>query len=251
MLKVRIIPLLLLKGASLVKSVGFTDHRVVGDAVSAIKVFSQRFADEMVILDLDAAERGTVNHSLLSRISEFCNMPVAFGGGVNTLEKADILFRSGADKIVVNSVFFTDLDVVRAVINKYGSQSIILSIDVVLENGDYSVYYNNGNTRLLDKSLIETIVLAEQVGVGEILINDIARDGMMNGFDLELLQKVRSLVAVPLIIAGGCGSKEDFKDAFNLGADAVSAGSVFHWVGESIIGIKNYLNEYNINVRKI
>ena len=86
MLKVRIIPLLLLKGASLVKSVGFTDHRVVGDAVSAIKVFSQRFADEMVILDLDAAERGTVNHSLLSRISEFCNMPVAFGGGVITLE---------------------------------------------------------------------------------------------------------------------------------------------------------------------
>jgi imidazole glycerol-phosphate synthase subunit HisF len=251
MLKVRIIPLLLLKGASLVKSVGFTDHRVVGDAVSAIKVFSQRFADEMVILDLDAAERGTVNHSLLSRISEFCNMPVAFGGGVNTLEKADILFRSGADKIVVNSVFFTDLDVVRAVINKYGSQSIILSIDVALENGDYSVYYNNGNIRLLDKGLIATILLAEQVGVGEILINDITRDGMMNGFDLELLQKSRSLVTVPLIIAGGCASKEDFKNAFNLGADAVSAGSVFHWVGESIIGIKNYLDEQNINVRKI
>jgi cyclase len=251
MLKVRVIPLLLLKGASLVKSVGFTDHRIVGDAVSAIKVFSQRFADEMVILDLDAAERGTVNHNLLSRISEFCNMPVAFGGGVNTLEKADILFRSGADKIVVNSAFFTDLDVVRSVINKYGSQSIILSIDVRLGNGDYSVYYNNGNTKLLGKSLIETIELAEQVGVGEILINDIARDGMMNGFDLELLQKARSLVAVPLIIAGGCASKEDFKNAFNLGADAVSAGSVFHWVGESIIGIKNYLDEHNINVRKI
>lgn len=251
MLKVRIIPLLLLKGASLVKSVGFVDHRVVGDAVSAIKVFSQRFADEMVILDLDAAERGTVNNDLLSRISEFCNMPVAFGGGVNTLEKADILFRSGADKIVVNSVFFTDLDVVRAVINKYGSQSIILSIDVALENGDYNIYYKNGHIKLLDKDLMATILLAEQVGVGEILINDITRDGMMNGFDLELLQKSRSLVTVPLIIAGGCASKEDFKNAFNLGADAVSAGSVFHWVGESIIGIKNYLDEQNINVRKI
>ena len=251
MLKVRIIPLLLLKGASLVKSVGFTDHRVVGDAVSAIKVFSQRFADEMVILDLDAAERGTVNHSLLNRISEFCNMPVAFGGGVNTLEKADILFRSGADKIVVNSVFFTDLDVVRAVINKYGSQSIILSIDVALENGDYNIYYNNGHIKLLDKGLMATILLAEQVGVGEILINDITRDGMMNGFDLDLLQKSRSLVTVPLIIAGGCASKEDFKNAFNLGADAVSAGSVFHWVGESIIGIKNYLDQKNINVRKL
>jgi cyclase len=251
MLKVRIIPLLLLKGASLVKSVGFTDHRIVGDAVSAIKVFSQRFADEMVILDLDAAERGTVNHNLLSRISEFCNMPVAFGGGVNTLEKADILFRSGADKIVVNSAFFTDLDVVRAIINKYGSQSIILSVDVVLENGDYGVYYNNGNTKLLDKGLIETIELAEQVGVGEILVNDILRDGMMNGFDLELLQKARSLVTLPLIIAGGCASKEDFKNAFNLGADAVSAGSIYHWVGESIIGIKNYLGEHNIKVRKI
>lgn len=251
MLKVRVIPLLLLKGASLVKSVGFTDHRVVGDAVSAIKVFSQRFADEMVILDLDAAKRGTVNSDLLSRISEFCNMPVAFGGGVNTLDKADLLFRSGADKIIVNSAFFTDLDVVRAVIDKYGSQSIILSIDVALENGDYNVYYNNGSTKLLGKSLDETIMLAEQVGVGEILINDIVRDGMMNGFDMGLLERARSMVTVPLIIAGGCATKEDFKNAFNLGVDAVSAGSIFHWVGESIIGIKSFLDEHNINVRKI
>ena len=178
-------------------------------------------------------------------------MPVAFGGGVNTLEKADILFRSGADKIVVNSAFFNDLDVVRATINKYGNQSIILSIDVLLENGDYNVYFNNGNTKLSGKGLIETIELAERVGVGEILVNDISRDGMMSGFDLELIKKARSLVTLPLIVAGGCESKEDFKSAFDLGADAVAAGSIFHWVGESIIGIKKYLGEHNIDVRKI
>jgi len=250
MLKVRIIPLLLLKGGSLVKSVGFTNHRIVGDAVSAVKVFSKRFADEMVILDLDAAERGSVNSQFLSRISEFCNMPLAFGGGVDTLEKADKLFLSGADKIVVNSVFFTDIEVVKAIINKYGSQSIILSIDVALENDTYVVYYDNAKTRLASVDLIEIIALAEMVKVGEILINDILRDGGMNGFDLKLLEKVRAAVTAPLIIAGGCGSKDDFRHAFDMGVDAVCAGSVFHWIGESIIGIKNHLDEYNINVRK-
>lgn len=251
MLKVRIIPLLLLKGSSLVKSVGFTNHRIVGDAVSAIKVFSQRFADEMVILDLDAAESGAVNVELLSRISEFCNMPVAFGGGVDTLEKADQLFLSGADKIVVNSVFFTNIDVVTAIINKYGSQSIVLSLDIIYQYDNYHIYYNNGKTRLLNRSFVEIIELSEKLGVGEILVNDISRDGMMNGFDLALLAEARRAVKTPLIIAGGCGSKDDFKQAFDIGVDAVCAGSIFHWVGESIIGIKSYLDKYDINVRKI
>lgn len=250
MLKVRIMPLLLLKGSSLVKSVQFSDHRIVGDAVSAIKVFSQRFADEMVILDLDAAETGAVNIRLLSRISGFCNMPVAFGGGVDTLEKADQLFLSGADKIVVNSIFFTDVSVISAIISKYGSQSLILSLDVIHHNGIYDIYCNNGRTKL-PHSFVETIELSEKLGVGEILINDISRDGMMNGFDLTLFAKARKVVKTPLIIAGGCGSKDDFKQAFDIGVDAVCAGSVFHWVGESIIGIKSYLDQHNINVRKI
>ena len=148
MLKVRIVPILLLKGASVVKSIGFREHRVVGDAMSAIKVFSQRFADEMVILDLDAASRGNINCDLLSRVSEFCNMPLSFGGGVDSLGKADLVYQSGADKIVVNSIFFTDASVVEEVIAKYGSQAVILSIDVEFEDGIYHVYYNNGEKKL-------------------------------------------------------------------------------------------------------
>jgi len=251
MLKVRIIPVLLLKGSSLVKSVEFKDHRIVGDAVSAIKVFNQRFADEMIILDLDAAERGDINSPLLSRVSEFCNMPLSFGGGVDSLEKANLLFKSGADKIVVNSIFFHDKSVVESIIAKFGSQSVILSVDVKLKNNKFTVHYNNGKKTWDKGDLKDCLRLAEEVGVGEIMVNDISRDGVMNGFDPRLITDARQFTQKPLLIAGGCGRKEDFKAAFDLGVDAVCAGSVFHWIGESVISIKNYLDNQKINVRNI
>lgn len=251
MLKVRIVPILLLKGASVVKSVGFKEHRVVGDAMSAIKVFSQRFADEMIILDLDAAQRGSINCGLLSRASEFCNMPLSFGGGVDSLGKADLLYQSGADKIVVNSIFFVDPSVVGEIISKYGSQAVILSVDVKYYDGIYHVYYNNGEKKLDNIDLLEVLTSAQKIGVGEVLVNDITRDGVMGGFDLHLIKEARKVSRIPLLVAGGCGSKEDFKSAFDLSVDAVCAGSIFHWIGESIVGIKSYLNDNNIKVRNI
>ena len=237
MLKVRIIPLLLLKGASLVKSVGFVDHRVVGDAVSAIKVFSQRFADEMVILDLDAAERGTVNHSLLNRISEFCNMPVAFGGGVNTLEKADILFRSGADKIVVNSVFFTDLDVVRAVINKYGSQSIVASVDYRSDG----VFIRNGTVKV-NRKLKDYLKDVELLGVGEIYLNSIDKDGTGFGYDLIQVEESVKEIKIPIIIAGGAGNELHLSEGLDLECiSAVATANLFNFVGDSLEKTRNNL----------
>lgn len=249
MLKVRIIPILLLKGPSLVKSVGFKEHRIVGDAISAIKVFSQRFADEMIILDLEAAERGRINSDLLSRVSEFCNMPLSFGGGVDSLEKANTVYEAGADKIIVNSVFFKDPSVVEDMIVRYGSQAVILSVDVRCKNGTYNVYYANGTKLDEGADLFKTIESAQKMGVGEVFVNSIDRDGRMSGFDLRLIKKVREVTRVPLLVAGGCGSVDDFKSAFDLNVDAVCAGSIFHWVGESIVGIKRYLKEMNINVR--
>ena len=251
MLKVRIIPILLLKGSSLVKSVGFRDHRVVGDAMSSIKVFSRRFADEMIILDLDAAERGSINSDLLSRASGFCNMPLSFGGGVDSLEKADLLFQSGADKIVVNSVYFKDPNVVGEIIEKYGSQSVILSLDVRLSNSTYFVHYDNGEKKLDSVDLFEVMIAAQRLGVGEFLVNDILRDGAMEGLDLKLVEGARKVSDIPLLVAGGCESKVDFKRAFDLNVDGVCAGSIFHWIGESIIGIKKFLNDNSIKVRNI
>jgi len=251
MLKVRIVPILLLKGASVVKSIAFDNHRVVGDAISAIKVFSQRFADEMLILDLDARERGTINSDLLAKAAAFCNMPLAFGGGVNSLDKADILYESGADKIVVNSIFFSDQSVVEKIVEKFGTQAVILSLDVKRFGNGYRVYSENGTNLVKDMDLARALALAQKLGVGEILINDIQKDGSMEGFDLGLIGQARDLTSVPLLVAGGCGSTEDFKEAFKLGVDAVCAGSIFHWVGESIFGIKTVLHGDGIKVRVI
>lgn len=251
MLKVRIIPLLLLKGSSLVKSVKFKEHRIVGDAVSTIKVFSKRFADEMVILDLDAKSRGEVNTELLRRITSFCNMPLAFGGGIDSLTKADQAFRCGADKIIINSIFFENHKVVEQLVDRYGSQSICLSIDFKLMDGVYSIFTENGRRKVISHDLNSALSLAQEVGVGEILINDIDRDGVMGGLDLDLIRLCRAKVDSPLIVAGGVGSTGDFLSAFELGADAVAAGSIFHWVGESVLGIKDFLSAEGVDVRLV
>ena len=251
MLKVRIIPLLLLKGASLVKSVRFDEHRIVGDAVSAIKVFSKRFADEMVILDLDARERGYLNCDLLERITTFCNMPLAIGGGINSVEKADAAFRAGADKIVVNTVFFERPQIVETLAKLYGSQSVCLSLDVKGVGRTYKVFSKNGTSLEGSVCLENALGKAEAMGVGEVLVNDINRDGVMSGLDLSLVKLCRSNTSLPLISAGGIGSKNDFLDGFDQGADALCAGSVFHWVGESVLGVKGFLAERGVPVRTI
>ena len=251
MLKVRIIPLLLLKGNSLVKSVSFSNHRIVGDAISTIKVFSRRFADEMIILDLDAREKNCINTNLLERISSECNMPLTFGGGIDTIEKADRAFYCGADKITLNSAFFTNPEIASDIANKYGSQAVVLSIDIRKENNNYKIYQKNATEPVENFKLEEAIKLAKDMGVGEFLINDIFNDGLMTGFDLQYIEDLRKKIDLPLIVAGGCSSIKDFEDAFKLGVDAVAAGSIFHWIGESIIGIKENLYEKNINVRML
>lgn len=250
MLKVRIIPILLLKGNSLVKSVNFKNHRIVGDAISAVKVFSRRFADEMIILDLDANQKDAINIDLLKRISTECNMPLTYGGGINSIEKADQAFYCGADKITINSSFFNTPNLVEKVALKYGSQAVVVSIDVKKENGEYVVYHSNGTIKS-ELSLHKAIKLAHEMGAGEFLVNDIDNDGMMNGFDIELIKYVRNLVKLPLIIAGGCSSIDDFKMGFDQGVDAVAAASIFHWIGESIISIKQSLDKQDIKVRMI
>ena len=194
--------------------------------------------------------KDTINTDLLKRISTECNMPLTFGGGINSIQKADKAFYCGADKITINSSFFNTPNIVEEVASKYGSQAVVISIDVKKENGEYVVYHNNGTVKS-ELSLSEAITIAHEMGAGEFLVNDIDNDGMMNGFDIELIKYVRNLVKLPLIFAGGCSSIDDFKIGFNHGVDAVAAASIFHWIGESIITIKQNLDKHDIKVRMI
>ena len=250
MLKTRIIPILLVQKSSIIKTVNFGNSRIVGDALSTAKVFSQRMADEMMILDIDATRTGNINFSLLERISKFCNMPLTLGGGIKNLEDADQLFKSGADKVVINSEYYNNRKIINDLSKKYGKQSIVFSLDVKKIEGQYYGYSNSGFT--FNKVLASDIALdVVSLGAGEILLNNIDKDGKMQGYDLELIKNISEKVQLPVIAAGGCGSKEDCYNAINSGANAIAAGSIFFWIGESIISIKEYLYKKQIKVRLI
>ena len=248
MLKLRIIPVLLIRGNTIVKSVAFKDHRMIGDAITAVKVFSNRKADELIMLDIDAFEKG-INYELIRRLSGNAFMPLTVGGGIKSLEEAEELFKSGADKITVNTLFHENPHEVKKIVDVFGSQAVCLSLDVSSAKGNYLPYYRGGKIQSAN-TLDESLGLLKELGIGELLINSIDRDGLMQGFDLDLIKEVSTKVDVPVIACGGCQKLEDFCNAVDYGADAIAAGSIFHWVGESIISIKESMLNEGYNVRQ-
>jgi cyclase len=249
-LKTRIIPILLLQGSVVVKTVKFKEPRIVGDAITNVKVFSNRMADEMIIVDIEATKKGFINEDLIRRLASSCVMPLSVGGGIKNVEDADKLFRSGADKIVINSSFYSNPDLLTQIANKYGNQAVVFSLDVKKNNGRYYAASHSGS-KLQDIDVLDVAQTAIQAGAGEIILNSIDFDGTMNGYDTELINIVSNSVDVPVISAGGCGSKEDCVAAVKHGASAVAAGSIFYWVGESIITVKRYMKDNEISVRII
>ena len=250
MIRTRIIPILLLSGNSVVKTIKFKEPRMVGDAITNVKVFSSRMADEMVIVDTEATEKGRINYNLIKSLAKSCVMPLSIGGGVRSIEDADKLFRSGADKIVINSEFYSNPALLTQISDKYGVQSVVFSLDVKKIDGKYSSLSHSGS-RVRDTSALDAAKRATQAGAGEIIVNSIDLDGTMEGYDLELIELIADNVEVPVVAAGGCGGKEDCVSAVKTGASAVAAGSVFYWIGESIITIKEHMNTNGIHVRII
>lgn len=248
MLKTRVIPILLIRGNAVVKSTQFSDHRMVGDAATNVKVFSSRKADEMVIVDIDAYQRGDINLPLIKRLSSLCNMPLSIGGGVKSIEDASDLFQCGADKVVVNTAFYHKPGLITEIAKSYGNQAVVFSLDAMFVDGKY-VAFSNGGTQRQGLTAIDAARKAVDLGAGEILINSIDQDGMMEGYEVNLIQQISDSVNTPVIAAGGCGKKEHCLEALNSKASAIAAGSIFYWVGESIITLKEYLNAQGIEMR--
>ncbi|EAT12532.1 hisF protein [Oceanobacter sp. RED65] len=221
---------------------------MVGDAITNVKVFSSRKADEMVIVDIEATEKKRINLPLLKRLSSHCIMPLTIGGGVTTLEDAEDLFSVGADKVLVNSAFYNRPEILTDISSKFGRQAVVFSLDVMKKSNEYVPVSKNGSVKQ-SWTLRETVERAIEYGAGEIILNSVDCDGMMQGFDLNLCKQVSDISSVPVVIAGGCGTKEDCVLAVNSGADAVAAGSIFYWVGESILTIKDYMNKNGLEVR--
>ena len=242
MTRARVIPCLLLRGHGLVKTRKFRDPVYVGDPVNAVRIFSEKEVDELVILDIDASREGREpNYEIIAEIAGECFMPVAYGGGIKTLTQARRLIRCGIEKVVINSAAFDSTSVIRDIADVFGSQAVVGAMDARRTLfGGHRLFTKSGSVETGIKPEDHAEVL-ERAGVGEIFLNSIDSDGQMQGFDLPLIQKVARRVRVPVIACGGAGSTEHLRQALAEGeASAVAAGSLFVFHGKHRAVLINY-----------
>jgi cyclase len=232
MLRTRIIPILLLNDGGLVKTIKFSKDKYIGDPINAVRIFNQKEVDELVLLDISATRNGTApNFMEVKEIVSEAFMPVGYGGGISKMEHIEQLFNIGVEKVIVNSVIFTDKHLIEEAIKIYGSQSIVASLDVKKDIwGQYKVYTNSGKKKQ-SLSLDSCIKLIQEIGFGELVINNIDKDGTMLGYDLELIEKVSAMLNIPVVAVGGAGTISDFVKAVKAGASALAAGSMFVFQG--------------------
>ena len=234
MLMTRVIPVLLLRGRGLVKSMKFKDATYVGDPLNTVRLFNDKEVDELICLDIDATREGRgPNFEMLEDLASECFMPFGFGGGVGTLDQAKRIFATGAEKVVLNSHALRNPDLIHEIATVFGDQAVIVSIDVKKTLfGGYEVM-THGGTQKLKTDLPSLLDRVQNAGAGEILLNSIDRDGLRQGYDLGLIRSAADRVSVPLIACGGAGSLEDLAAAVrDGGADAVAAGSLFVFRGK-------------------
>ncbi len=230
----RLIPCLLLRNRGLVKTVKFRDSTYVGDPINTVKIFNEKEVDEIFFLDIDATNAGKEPpYDLIQNIAGECFMPFAYGGGINSLQQIEKIIASGAEKIIINTSAFTKKGFIREAADHFGSSTIAVSVDVKKEFLKGNIVYVNGGKRSTGINPVQYVMMIEDEGAGEILINSIDRDGMMGGYDLDLIKSVSKAVKLPVIACGGAGKLSDFSDAVKSGgASAVAAGSFFVFHGK-------------------
>jgi cyclase len=251
MLARRIIPCLDVRDGRVVKGTRFTDIQDVDDPKALGKRYSDEGADELVFYDITAsAEARAISLSFVAEVAKEINIPFCVGGGIRTIEDMTTVLRHGADKVSINSAAIANPDLINAGARKFGSQCIVLSMDVKEEDGRYYVYQNGGrvNTGI---DAIEWAQEGVRRGAGELVINSMNFDGTKQGFDIELLNKITALVSVPVIASGGAGSIEHFVDlAQSTDVDGYLAASVFHFGEIAISDLKQSLAAANIPIRQ-
>jgi len=238
-----VIPCLLIQGNGLVKTKKFKDPVYVGDPVNAIRIFSDKEADEIVVLDIDASKKGIEpNYELISEMAGEAFMPMAYGGGVGGVDQIRRLIRCGIEKVVINTAAIHSNEWIREAVGIFGSQAIVGAVDVKKSLlGGYRVVARSATeeTKLdLDRHIESLVAL----GVGEVLLNSVDRDGTMSGYDLPLIQRVADRISVPIVACGGAGTVEHLADGVRGGASAVAAGSMFVFHGKHRAVLINYSN---------
>ena len=250
MLAKRIIPCLDIKDSRTVKGVNFVDLVDAGDPVELAKYYSENGADELVFLDITATKEDRKTFAKLAdQISENINIPFTVGGGIKTVEDVDILLKSGADKVSINSYAVKNPDFINELATNFGTQCIVVAIDAKYVDNDWFVYLVGGRVKT-EIRLFDWAKEVEDRGAGEILFTSMDHDGTKNGFACQALEKLSQIVNIPIIASGGAGKIEHFNEVFKSGnIDAALAASVFHFNEIGLKDLKTELKNNNIPIR--
>lgn len=244
MLYPRIIPCLLVHNKGLVKTTNFKDSKYVGDPINAVKIFNEKEADELMVLDIDATVEGREpDYKMIENLAAECRMPLCYGGGIKTVAQARKIFNLGVEKIAISSAAIQNPQLVAEIAKEVGNQSVVVVLDVKKKMfGGYDIYTENGKQK--NKAILEDLIITlQQLGVGEIVLNSIDNDGKMKGYDLTLVDKIKPLIHVPLTILGGAGSIGDIGSLIRrYGIIGVAAGSLFVFKGKYRAVLINYPN---------
>ncbi|MGN0574376.1 MAG: imidazole glycerol phosphate synthase subunit HisF [Acutalibacteraceae bacterium] len=250
MITKRIIPCLDVRNGRVVKGVNFEGIQDVASPVELAHFYNDSGADELVFYDITASfENRSLFTDALKQVAGEIFIPLTVGGGINTLDDFDRVLKCGADKVSVNSGAINDPSLIEKAAKKYGDQCVVLSMDIKRVDGKFHVFSKGGR---IDTGIdaLEWAKQGENSGAGELVVNSIDTDGVKQGFDIEMLQKISDLVTIPVIASGGAGKKEDFLELFRANcADAGLAASIFHFKEVDIMDLKRYLNNNNIEMR--
>tara|TARA_Y100001970_G_scaffold21066_1_gene23939 strand:+ start:7832 stop:8587 length:756 start_codon:yes stop_codon:yes gene_type:complete len=250
MLKKRIIPCLDVKGGRVVKGINFLDLIDAGDPVEQAKFYSENGADEICFLDISASleERDTIIN-MVEKTAKEVFIPLTVGGGVRSIDNIKNLLKAGADKVSINSAAIKNPNIIKESSKYFGSQCIVVAVDVKKNNNNWNVY-SHGGTQNTKIDAIRWLKEVEELGAGEILLTSMDRDGTKSGFDLDILSEANKILKIPVIASGGVGTIDHFYQGIEIGkADALLAASVFHFNEFSIMDVKKYLYKRNIKVR--
>lgn len=235
-------PVLLLTGRGLVKSVRFKAYRYIGDPINAAKIFSESHADELILLDIEAsASDRLISLDMVNAVAEEVTMPLSVGGGIRSLDNIRSIIRAGVEKVVIGTHAATDPAFIKQATDEFGSSTICVCIDVKRDpSGKNKVTTLNGRRETTFEA-VEFAQLMESNGAGELIIQSVDRDGTMAGYDIDLIDSVSSAVSIPVVALGGAGSEGDLRQAFTNGhASGVAAGSLFVYHGPKRGVLINY-----------
>lgn len=249
MLKKRVIPIVLLDGFSVLKTINFDVRRNLGSPVTVMRTYNTRNVDEMIILDIDASKSNrSVDKFIFKEISSDCFMPLTIGGGIKSCSDIESLLKSGADKVSINTYAYENPLFIEAAAKEFGSQCIVSSVDCIKEDGKYFPYINNKT--IYDIDFFHWIKRMEDLGAGEILVNNVTKDGTMSGCDCDLAKLIANTVKIPLIFAGGINSELNVAELFKKAdIDAVGISSIFHFTKITPDDCRNALKDIGIPAR--